>query len=77
MDKYQRYAISHYLSEWPEELTAAHPQQAGFDLIIEALQNDDDSLDITVCETYELYTGEDVAAMIIDMVDSLRRVFNE
>ena len=76
MDKFERYAVSHYLSEWPEELTAAHPNEAGFDIIIESLQNDDDSLDITVSEVYELYTGEDVAAMIIDMVASLRRVFS-
>jgi len=77
MDKFERYAISHYLSEWPEELTAAHPQEAGFDMIIDALKNDDESLDITVNEVYEVYPCEDVALFIVDMVDSLRRVFNE
>lgn len=75
MDKYERYAVSHYLSQWPEELTETHPNATGFDVIIEALQNDDESLDIIVCETYELYTGEDVAALIMEMNDSLRRVF--
>lgn len=79
MDKFERYAISHYLSEWPEELTEEHPEEVNFDSIIDALKDDDYPWEsnITVCETYELYEGEEVADMIIDMVDSLRMVFRE
>lgn len=77
MDKYERYAVSHYLSQWPEELTEEHPEEISFDSIIQALHEDDQSVDITINEVYELYPCEDVASFIVDMVASLRRVFNE
>lgn len=77
MDKYERYAVSHYLSEWPAELNEENQDEISFDAIIQALNEDDEDFEITVSETYELYAGYDVANMIIDMVDSLRRVFNE
>lgn len=69
MDKFERYAVSHYLSKLPDPLN--------YRGILKALTENDDEYDITVNETYELYEGFDVAHMIIDMVESLRRVFNE
>lgn len=67
MDKFELYALNHYLSDWPESLT--------FNGIINALIEDDQDYDITVFETYEVYPCEDVAHFIIEMVDNLEKAF--
>lgn len=69
MDKYESYAVNHYLTEWPESLK--------FSGIIKALIENDNNYDITVNEVYELYEGEFIAHFMVNMAESLRGVFNE
>lgn len=69
MDKYEKYALSHYLTEWPESFKYTE--------IIKSLVENDNNCHITVNETYELNGDEFIALFIVNMVDSLRRVFNE
>lgn len=69
MDKFQSYAINHYLSDWPEEW--------GYKKIIKELQSGDEGLLIINHFHYDELVPEEMAEIIQDMVDSLKGVFSE
>lgn len=68
MDKYQYFAVTHYLTEWPDGLS--------FSGIVNVLKNDNFQANITVNEAYELYADCDLAEFIKSMAISLRRAFS-
>jgi hypothetical protein len=65
MDKYESYAVGHFLSSYPEGM--------GFTDLMQALRND--SSEIWPWELVEAVPLEDLAGLIEDMVSSLRMVF--
>ena len=67
MDKYELYAIGHYLNDWPEEMS--------YKQIISEMANGDEGNNITECEVYEGIPLEDLAVIIDDMTESLRMTF--
>jgi hypothetical protein len=67
MDKYELYAVGHYFSEWPENMS--------FDDFMNALATDDNIQDCWPVVQYEGIPNEDMAYLIKDMVEGLRRVF--
>lgn len=72
MDKYESYAVGHFLSQWPENLI--------FDEIMKVLRSDGDHYvnyqdEIWPWELVEAVPLEDLAGLIEDMVSSLRTVF--
>lgn len=67
MDKYESFAIGHYLSSWPEEWN--------FKQIISELKDGDNDLVTTSSSNYEWMHPEDLAEAIENMIDGLRRVF--
>jgi hypothetical protein len=69
MDKYEHYAVSHYLSCWPENCTFTELMQWL------RLDNEDTDQEIWVWEMLEGVPLPDIANMIERMVDSLRRTF--
>lgn len=69
MDKYEKYAVSHYLTEWPEEFS--------FQQIFDDLLSGDEGMSIFSQEHYAEFNPEDLAYCIKDMADSLRMVFND
>lgn len=66
-DKYELYAVGHYLNDWPEGLS--------YKEILSKMLNDDDR--ITPCEMYEGIPLEDLAHTIEAMTASLRNYFKE
>lgn len=67
MNKYELFAVCHYLSSWPENMP--------FQELLEALTENNQDIEITVCETYELYPPEDIANFMSEMADSLKNYF--
>lgn len=67
MDKYECYAIGHYLNDWPEEMS--------YKQIIAEIVSGDEGNNITECQMYEGIPLEDLAVVIDDMVQSLRNYF--
>lgn len=68
MNKYQSYALNHYLSDYPENLS--------FNEILELLLDENEFDSITVADHYELYDESDIADFILEMVRSLERHFS-
>lgn len=69
MDKYELYAVGHYLSCWPENCTFTELMQWL------RLNNEDTDQEIWVWEMIEGVPLTDVADMIERMVSSLRSTF--
>ena len=67
MDKYEAFAVGHYLTCWPENFSYLE--------VIKALEEDDQEVELTVYETYELYPVADIAHFITWMVRDLRKAF--
>lgn len=67
MNKYQLFAVDHFLADYPED--------ASFDEVIDLVEDEDES----VChwEPYESFWGEHIAEMITDMARELEAVFHE
>lgn len=66
MDKYEFYAVSHYLTDWPEEWS--------FSQVFDELLNGDEGNVISQHYHYDGIPPEDMAYCIKDMVSSLRRL---
>lgn len=67
MDKYELYAIGHYLTEWPEEWS--------YKQIIDELKDGDNGMATSVHYHYEGIPPEDLAGEIDQMTESLRNYF--
>lgn len=67
MDKHELYAIGHYLSEWPEDMT--------YSQVLAEMATGDKGNKITESEDYENTPLEDLAALIDGMTESLRNYF--
>jgi hypothetical protein len=68
MDKYQQFALSIFLSDYPENAT--------FNEIIDLLESEIWSVDsISVWEPFEYHTLEQVAQFIIDTVKTAKYYF--
>jgi len=65
MDKYEAFAVGHFLSSYPENWS--------FTQIMQAMREDSD--EIWPWELVEAVPLEDLAGLIEDMVSSLRMVF--
>lgn len=61
MNKFEQYAINHYLSDYPHDRT--------FDEIIELIENESD--DVCVWEPFEYYPTEEIIDFIEHMKHSL------
>ena len=66
MDKYESYAVGHFLSSYPEDWS--------FTQITQGMREDSD--EIWPWELVEAVPLEDLAGLIEDMVSSLRMVFD-
>lgn len=66
MNRYQEFAIGHYLSSWGDDFT--------YEQIITALENDEGN-EIWACEQYEGIPWQDLAVLVIDMVAMLESNF--
>lgn len=67
MNKYQTFAVGHFLSDYPDDTS--------FDQIIELVEQEDET--IRHWEPYESFWGEHLADMITGMARSLEETFNE
>lgn len=67
MNKYQLFAVDHFLSGYPDD--------ASFEEIIQMVEDEDE--EISHWEPYENFWGEHVAEMIEDMARDLEAVFYE
>lgn len=61
MNKFERYAIGHYLTDYPYD--------SSFDEIIELVEQESEK--ITVWEPFELYPVEEITDLIAHMKQSL------
>lgn len=61
MNKFERYSVEHYLTDYPEFLS--------FDEIIELIKNESD--DVAVWEPFEYYSSEEIIGFILAMKRSL------
>lgn len=66
MDKYESYAVGHFLSSYPEDWS--------FTQITQAMR--ENSGEIWLWELVEAVPLEDLSGLIEDMASSLRKVFN-
>ena len=66
-DKYEMFAVGHYFSDYPEDMT--------FEDFINALSNGDDIKDCWPVVEYEGIPNEDMAYLVKGMVDCLRITF--
>jgi hypothetical protein len=69
MDRYQLFAIEHYLSDWPESWT--------YTQVLEELMSGDEGQMLTVCEHYENEWPEILVVLIADMESRVRGYFGE
>jgi len=67
MDKYELFAIGHYFSEWPEQMS--------FDEFMTALYSGEGINDCWPAVEYEGIPNEDMAELIKSMVNCLRMTF--
>jgi len=67
MNKYESFAVGHYLSSWPENMS--------YEKIIETLNSDIDTMVLWPCGIYEDLPRRDVAYLIQDMADTLKIKF--
>jgi hypothetical protein len=67
MDKYQLFAVGHYFSEWPEDIS--------YKEFMAALHKGDDIKDCWPVVEYEGIPNEDMAYLVDSMVGSLMRTF--
>jgi len=67
MDKYESYAVGHFLSSWPDE-------NMSFTDLMQQMREGDTS-EIWAWELVEAVPLEDLAGLIEDMVSSLRGCF--
>lgn len=67
MDKYELFALGHYLSSYPEDMR--------FPDIIDALKRDDRSIEVWPVEDYENTPYSCIAKQIEVMEWALRRTF--
>jgi hypothetical protein len=70
MDKYERFAVEHHLSDWPKELS--------FDelMIIMYSQDEDLQQEIWPWEPLEYFQLMDIAVLIKSMANKLRKAFS-
>lgn len=69
MDRYQLFAVEHYLSDWPEEWT--------FQQILEELMSGDEGNMITIYEQYANEWPELLALFLAEMESKVRGYFGE
>ena len=67
MNKYQRFALNHYLCDWPEKWS--------FKRVIDQLKSGDETDEITRANEYESIWPEEMAVVIKGMVSSLKKAF--
>lgn len=67
MNKFELYALGHYLTDWPEELS--------FKQIMNELKSGDDGMVLDIHYHYEEISPEQLAIAIEDMTESLQGVF--
>jgi len=67
MNKYEEYAIGHYLSDWPEEWS--------YSKVIEELRSGDEGMVTTTHYHYDGMPPEDLAGIIEEMTENLASHF--
>lgn len=67
MNKYQQFAVDHFLTEYPEG--------ASFSDIVQMVEDEDE--EIRHWEPYEAFWGEHIAEMIAGMARELESAFYE